>query len=83
MEGHETLRGRMKFEGRLLKKTCKIHEKIVKNGCEFAIRTKRSKKGLKNRIWERLGLHLGRFGEGFGRDLTALGASWVVFGALF
>jgi len=26
---------------------------------------------------------LGGFGRGFGRDLEALGASWVVFGAFF
>ena len=55
----------------------------MKNGCEFAIRKTRLKKALKNQIWERLGLHLGGFGGGFGRDLEALGASWVVFGALF
>ena len=55
----------------------------MKNGCEFAIRKKRSKKAIKNQIWERLGLHLGGFGGGFGRDLEALGVSWVVFGALF
>ena len=26
---------------------------------------------------------MGGFGRGFGRDLEALGASWVVFGAFF
>ena len=34
-------------------------------------------------IWDRLGLYLGGFGRGLGRDLEPLGASWVVFGALF
>ena len=34
-------------------------------------------------IWDRLGLHLGGFGGGFGRHLEAFGASWVVFGGLF
>ena len=42
-----------------------------------------AKKAFKNLIWERLGLHLGGFGRGFGRDLETLGASWVVFGSLF
>ena len=55
----------------------------MKNGCEFAIRKKQPEKAFKNQIWERLGLHLGGFGGGFGRDLEALGVSWVVFGALF
>ena len=46
-------------------------------------RKKASQKVLKNLIWERLGLHLGGFGGGFGRGLEPLGASWAVFGALF
>ena len=66
-----------------LEKTCKINEKIMKNGREFARRKKEPKKALKNQIRERLGLHLGGFGGGFGRDLEALGVSWVVFGAIF
>ena len=41
------------------------------------------KKSRKNWIWEGLGLHLGGFGDGFGRHLEALGASWVVFGGHF
>ena len=42
-----------------------------------------AKKAFTNLIWESLGLHLGGFGRGFGRDLEALGASWVVFAGLF
>ena len=30
-------------------------------------------------MWERLGLDLGGFGGGFGRDLEPLGVSWAVF----
>ncbi len=55
----------------------------VKKRCEFTIGKRQAKKVLKNVIWERLGLHLGGFGRGLGRDLEPLGASWVVFGALF
>ena len=44
---------------------------------------KQVKKAFKNWLWQRLGLYLGGFGRGFGRDLETLGASWVVFGALF
>ena len=44
---------------------------------------KQAKKVLENLIWERLGLHLGGFGEGFGRDLEPLGTSWGVLGAFF
>ena len=50
MEGHETLRGRMKFEGRLLKKTRKFCKKAAKNRCKFAIGKKQAKKALKNLI---------------------------------
>ena len=44
---------------------------------------KPGQKALKNLIWERLGLHLGGFGGGFGKGLEALGAFWVVLEALF
>ena len=55
----------------------------VKKRCEFTIGKRQPKKMVKNVIWDRLGLHLGGFGRGLGRDLEPLGASWVVFGALF
>ena len=55
----------------------------VKKRCEFTIGKRQPKKMLKNVIWDRLGLHLGGFGRGLGRDLESLGASWVVLGALF
>ena len=42
---------------------------------------KKVPKLLKKWIWERLGLHLGRFGGGLGRDLGSLGASSAVFGS--
>ena len=41
------------------------------------------KKAFENLIWERPGFPLAGFGRGFGRDLEALGVSWVVFGGLF
>ena len=83
MEGHKTLRGRMNFEGRLLKNHANLAKKTAKNRCKFAIGKKQAKKNLKNLIWGRLGLHLGRFGEGFGQGLEALGAFWLVLEALF
>ena len=46
-------------------------------------RKKTAQKMLKNVIWDRLGLHLGGFGRGLGRDLEPLGASWVVLGSPF
>ena len=54
----------------------------MKKRCEFTIGNKGGKKVFKKSIWERLGLHLGGFRRGFGRDLDPLGASWVVFGGL-
>ena len=55
----------------------------VKKRCEFTIGKRQPKKMLKNVIWDRLGLHLGGFGRGLGRDLEPLGASWVVLGSPF
>ena len=73
MEGHETLRGRMNFEGRLLKKTCKFGPKKVKNDANLQSEKKQAKNALKNLIWERLGLRLGRVLGGFWRLLGLLG----------
>ena len=55
----------------------------MKKRCEFTTGKREAKKAFKNSIWERLGLHLGGFGDRFGRDLEPLGASWAILGALF
>ena len=55
----------------------------MKKRCKFTIGKREAKKAFKNSIWERFGVHLGRFGRGLGTDLESLGASWVVSGALF
>ena len=41
----------------------------------------KSKKSIKNWIWEGLGLHLGRVWEALGRLLDALGSILAIFGA--
>ena len=56
-----------------------MHQKSI----QISSKKKSSQKWFKKCIWERLGLHLGRFGGGFERDLETLGASWVVFGTFF
>ena len=55
----------------------------MKKRSKFTIGTREAKKVVENLTWERLGLHLGGFWGGFGRDLEPLGASWVVLVALF
>ena len=55
VEGHETLRGRMKFAGRLLKKTRNFCKKAAKSRCKFAMRKKTSKKPFKIRFGNVLG----------------------------
>ena len=57
--------------------------KIATDPGKFGVGIRRLKKRLKNLIWKGLGLHLGRFGEGFGRGLAALGASWALLEAHF
>ena len=83
MEGHETLRGRMKFEGRLLKKHANFAKKQQKIDANLREEKKQAKNALNNLIGGRLGLHLGGFGGSFGKGLEALGAFWVVLEALF
>ena len=64
-------------------KTCLFCQKTANKRCEFTSGQKHAKKALKNLIWGRLGLHLGGFGGGFGRDLELLEASWAASEALF
>ena len=73
----------MKFEGRLLKKNTQFFEKSSQKSTKFAIRKKHAQKTFQNPIWERLGVHLGRFQGRFGSGLEPLGSFWVVLEALF
>ena len=78
VEVNKTLRGRMKFKGRLLQKQTNSATKLQKKRCKFTTRKKQTQKLFQNLIWEGLGLHLGRvwdalerLGATFGRILTA------------
>ena len=79
VEGHETLRGRMNFEGWLKEKHTNFVKKHQKNDANF----NQAKTGPKNLIWERLGLHLGGLGGGFGRDSGSLLGPLGLFLGLF
>ena len=65
---NKTLRGRMNFKGRLLKKRVKVTKKLIKNRCKFTIKKMR-KKAPKNLILEGVGLNLGRVWGGIWKGL--------------
>ena len=62
-------------------------QQTIKKTMRFCDRKGLAKKSFKNLIWERLGLHLGGFGGGFGRDLRLLGLLglffWPIFSCLY
>ena len=64
---------------KITKKQQKVHQKSM----QISSKKKSSEKWFKKCIWDGLGLHLGRFGGGLGRNLGSLGASWAVLGNLF
>ena len=64
---------------KITKKQQKVHQKSM----QISSKKKSSQKWFKKCIWDGLGLHLGRFGGGLGRNLGSLGASWAVLGNLF
>ena len=73
---NKTLRGRIKFEGRLLKKHENFTKKLPKNDANLRSEKGHSKKLLKNLIWEGLGLN---FGRGLGRSGLSFRRSWAHF----
>ena len=56
-----------------------MHHKSI----QISSKKKSSQKWFKKCIWDGLGLHLGRFGGGLGRNLGSPGTSWAVLGNLF
>ena len=91
MEGRETLRGRMKFEGRLLRK----HAKFMKSSEKWMRICNKKKtaptspqKSDLGASWASFGRVRGRLWEGFGGSWGFLGRFWryflmLVFGVVF
>ena len=73
---NKTLRGRMNFKGRLLKKHVKVTKKLIKNRCKFTIKKIYAKKRLEIWFWK----VLASIWEGFG---TLWAALWSLLGAFW
>ena len=52
----------------------------MKKRSKFTIGTREAKKVVENLTWERLGLHLGGFEGGLGRDLELWACLWSLLG---
>ena len=77
---NKTLRGRMNFKGRLLKKHVKVTKKLIKNRCKFTIKKKYAKKRPKIWFWKVLASIWEGFGTLWAALWSLLGAFWRFFG---
>ena len=83
MEGHETLGGRMNFEGRLLKKNANFAKKQQKIDANFRYEKDGPKKPLKIRFGRVLGSIWEGLGEGLGGSWASFGSFWGLLGRFF